>query len=160
MKKILLLLSIAMVILAGSSMVVNTTSAAGLVPCGNGNYSKDVTDPNNPQGNTNKEELCTVSDLFKGVVTITNFLIAFAGVFAAFFIVRAGFNMVVSLGNQAGYAAAKKQLTNAILGMIIVLIAFVAVNTLISGPLEIGLTGGENIFKKTLDFINPNAPKP
>jgi hypothetical protein len=118
--------------------------AAGLVNCGNGEYKA---------GDKHISDACTVTDLFKGVVGVTNFLIAFAGLVATLMIVRAGFNMVVSAGNPSAYSSAKKMLVGAIGGMVLVLLAFVLVNTLVNGSIDTGIIGGQNIFTNPKQFI-------
>lgn len=126
----------------------------GLVPCGNGEYSYDASKPGSapPANNGATDKMCTVDDLFRIVVIVTNFLIAFAGVVAIFMMVLAGLKMVTSAGNPAGYGAAKKSMINAITGFVLTFLAFMLVNTLLTTQLGIGLKGG-NVFSNTIEFI-------
>jgi hypothetical protein len=118
--------------------------AAGLVDCGNAELK---------EGETTLSDACTVGDLFKTVVVITNFLIAFAGLVATLMIVKGGLSMVVSAGNPTGYGSAKKTLTGAIFGLVLVFVAFVLVNTLLAGSLSLGIKNGTSIFTSPSGYI-------
>lgn len=122
-----------------------SANAAGLVNCGNGSYDK--------AGNK-ISDACTVGDLFVGVIIITNFLIAFAGLVAVFFIILSGFRMVTAAGNPGEFGKARKGLAGAVIGFVLTLIAFLLINTLINGPLNIGIENGGNILSNPLEFIN------
>lgn len=90
-------------------------SAAGLVPCGG--YSTDSQRP------------CNVLDIFTMVAKVTNFLIALAGVYAAYQIISNAFWMVLSAGNEENIAKTKAGVSNAVVGFVLVLMAYVIVNT-------------------------------
>lgn len=120
----------------------STTDAKGFIQCGNGTVQDGKI-----------SDACTIGDLFKTAIYITNFLIAFAGLIAVGAIVFGGFSMVVSAGNTTGLTAARKRLTNGIIGFVIVMIAFLLVNTLLNGPLNIGVRDGTSIFKDPLKYI-------
>ncbi len=140
-----LFLSLALIFLVLPSLSApGVVNAAGLVNCGNAEL-KD--------GETTLSDACTIGDLFNTVVGVTNFLIAFAGLIAIAMIVKGGFSLVISAGNPAGYASAKKTLFGAIGGLVLVFLAFVLVNTLISGSLELGIKNGVNIFKNPTGYI-------
>ena len=124
-----------------------TIVAAGLVNCGNAEL-KD--------GETTLSDACTVGHLFNTVVAITNFLIAFAGLVAVLMIVKGGLSMVVSAGNPTAYGAAKKTLFGAIMGMLLVFVAFVLVNTLLAGDMSIGIKNGASIFTNPSGYIQGN----
>ncbi len=166
-------LSVSMVImLAGFSLSPLVSLAqGGLVPCGNGEYSYDASDPGAkpPDNSGASDKMCTVTDLFRVVVIVTNFLIAFAGLIAVLMIVRAGVMMITSAGNPTGYGAAKKSMINAIIGFCLTFLAFMLVNTLLSTQLGINIKDGGNIFTNTIDFIKgpqsstttpPTSPPP
>jgi hypothetical protein len=97
-------------------------SARGLVPCGG-------FDPNLPGG---IEKPCTVKDIFVLVAKVTNFLIAMAGVFAVYEIIGGGFWLIVSMGKEEDITKRKGQITNAVIGMVLVLFAFMFVNTVVN----------------------------
>lgn len=107
----------------------------GFVPCGN--------TADNP---------CQVGHLFSAFVVIINYLISMAGFVAVLFIVYAGFQMVTSQG-QEGLVAAKKRLTNAVTGLVIVALAFVLANALFAGSLSVGVRDGASILANPLDYI-------
>lgn len=86
----------------------------GIVPCG-----------------TSTTPECTIDHFFVLIANITNFLIAAAGAFAVFMIIISGFKMVTSGGDQGQLTKAKSGLTNALIGFILVMIAYAAVNTLV-----------------------------
>lgn len=129
--------------------------AQGLVPCGNGEYSYDATQPGaTPPANTGAtDKMCTVTDLFRIVVIVTNFLIAFAGLIAVVMIVAGGLKMVTSAGNPTAYGAAKKSMLNAVIGFALTFLAFMLVNTLLTTQLGLEIKDGGNIFTNTVDFI-------
>jgi hypothetical protein len=92
----------------------------GLVNCGTNN------DINKPEGNPDDAtHACTLYDLFSIFARMINFLMALAGFFAIFQIVRAGQSMVLAMGNPESLTAAKGALTNAVLGFALVLIAYI-----------------------------------
>src|SRR5436305_260538 len=108
------------VLLAGSFAPV-VVSARGLVPCGG--YSDN-------QGT--HEKPCNVQDVFALFARVTNFLIAFAGVYAVYQIVNAGFWLIVSAGNEEAVSTQKKALTNAVIGFVLVMVAYLLINTVIN----------------------------
>lgn len=113
-----------------------TTDDGGFVPCGN-----RVDDP------------CNVSHLFRAFIGIINYLIAMAGFVAVLFIVVSGVQMVASQG-QEGLKAAKGRLSGAIIGLVLVAISFILINTLFEGSLNIGVCNGANVFTNPRDYIN------
>jgi hypothetical protein len=93
--------------------------AAGLVPCGG--YNTDATRP------------CTVLDAFVLVAKITNFLIGISGIYAVYVIINNSFGLVVySMGNEEAITKNKEGITNAIVGMVLVLMAYMIVNTVVN----------------------------
>jgi len=140
------LLSLSLLGFLGLAMIPQTVSAQGLVKCGNGTI--------NAEGHI--DDACTVSDLFNTVIRVTNFLIAFAGLIAVVMLVWAGLDMVLSAGNPGNYGKAKKKMAGAIGGFILVLIAFVLVNTLVNGSLNLGIKNGAQIFINPAGYIQGN----
>lgn len=113
-------------------------SAAGLVPCGGNTAS--ATDTGKP---------CTFEDLFVLVARVTNWLIGVAGAYAVYQIVFAGFNLVTSMGNEEKITKNKDALSNAIVGFVFTLLAFVLVNTAVNFIL---LSGNKD---RRVDLTNP-----
>ena len=87
-------------------------SAAGLVPCG---------------GPT--ESPCSVKDVFILVIRTTNTLVGLAAIYAVFKIIDAGFWLITSMGNEEAITSKRKQINNAVVGFVLVMIAFMTVNT-------------------------------
>jgi len=100
-------------------------------------------DPNDPQptptptnnngtGNTNigppyEGGPQTIMDVIE---SITDWVLGIAGALAVLFIIISGIRYITSAGNQNLQEAAKKNLTSAIIGLVIVLLAFVIVQVL------------------------------
>lgn len=103
--------------------------AHGLVPCGGIG-----------------ENPCTLQDAFTGVARATNFLIAMAGFMAMYNIIQGSFNLVISMGEEEKLTANKKQITNAVIGFVLVMMAFMFVNTATNLVLQ---------SKCTIDLTNP-----
>lgn len=110
-------------------------SAAGLVACGGSNQ--------NP---------CGIQDFFYLVARVTNWLIMVAGIYAVFQMVFAGFNLVDSLGDEEKITNNKKLLSNAVVGFVLVMIAFILINTAVNSILLVGSSKKIDITKP-LDFL-------
>ena len=93
-----------------------TTAAVSFVPCGN--------DPG---------DRCTFGDLVTMIVRVINYLMAFAGVVAIYYVLTAGFWLMVSLGNPERVERGKVGLSSAVVGFAIVALSFVFVNLLLNG---------------------------
>ena len=68
--------------------------------------------------------ICQASDLFRQIARIINFLIGFIGLFVIVRLVMSGFQMVLSQGSEEALGSAKKGMTNAIIGLVIVFAAY------------------------------------
>ena len=88
-------------------------SAAGLVPCG-----------------SNGQNPCTLTDIFVLVAQVTNWLIAIAGVYAVFKLIQAGFWLTLSMGNEESITKNKSQIQETIIGFVLIMMAFMFVNTI------------------------------
>ncbi len=89
-----------------------------IIPCGG--YSTASTAP------------CTVNDFFYLVARLINLLISLAGIYAVLQIIIGGFKMVISQGNQEAVKKAQTGVIDAIIGFVLVLAAFLIVNTLVN----------------------------
>jgi hypothetical protein len=89
--------------------------AEGLVPCGGEN-----------------EEACTLCDFFVMLDNVIDFLIAppkgIIFIIATLILVIGGIMFLVSSGEPDKIATAKKAMTNAVLGMIIIFVAWLFIN--------------------------------
>ncbi len=119
------------------SSTVDNSGKSGLVPCGN-----------------TVDKPCTVEDIFNVFVIITNYLIGIAGLIAIISIVYAGFSMVMAAGRTEAIASGKKRLTNSVIGLILIMLAFVIINAILYGTLGLGVFGGQSILSNPADYIN------
>lgn len=122
------------------SFTPQVSQGRGLVPCGG--YADD-------QGT--REKPCTFLDIFALIARVTNWLIAMSGIYAIYNIISNGFWLVLSQGNEESITTHKKGVTNAILGLCLVMIAFMIINFVINAILVSGMKG----FK--LDLTNPTC---
>ncbi|MFH2105604.1 MAG: pilin [Parcubacteria group bacterium] len=74
---------------------------------------------------------CSQCDIFQVIISITSFVFSLAGALAVFFMVNAGFSFAMARGNQEAITKAKGALSAAVIGVIIVLIAWALVNTVL-----------------------------
>jgi len=124
--------------------------ARGLVPCGG--YLDDA--------GTQREPPCDVRYMFILIATVTNWLISTAGIYAVYQIVGGGFFLVITMGNEENIAKHKKTITNAVIGFVFVMIAFIIVNTALNGIL-LGISKPDDPmridFTQPLCYLNPSA---
>lgn len=137
MKQKLSIILISLSLILAPSLV----QARGLVPCGG--YNDDGT----------AERACTVSDVFYLAARITNWLIMLAGVYAVFQIVRAGLFLTISQGNQSSIERYQGLLTNAIVGFVLVMLAFLIINTVVNTLL---LTRCKVDLTNPTTYLTPN----
>lgn len=102
------------------------TKAAGLVPCGG-----------------EDEDPCTVCDLLILFQNVLKFALVIVFLIVIVFIVYGGFRWIFSGGNEANIKAGMKIITNAIIGLMIVLCAWLIVNTVFW---LIGQAGGKEEY--------------
>lgn len=76
-----------------------------------------------------------VSTATQLVIRVINILLAIAGLIAVIFLIIGGFKYITSGGNEETAEAAKKTITNAIIGIVVIILAFVIV-TVISNALS------------------------
>ena len=91
-------------------------NAAGIVPC----------------GGPAPESPCTLKDVFVIIARATNMLVALAGIYAVFQIVSAGFWLTTTMGNEEKITQNKKWLTNAIVGFVMTMFAYMFINTAVN----------------------------
>lgn len=115
---------------------VNESGSSGFVICGN-----TVDTP------------CNVAHLFRAFIIIINYLITMAGFVAVFFIVIAGVQMTASQGQEM-HKQAIQRLSGAIIGLVLVALAFVLVNSLLAGSLNLGIRQGAIILTSPKEYIN------
>ncbi len=110
--------------LAGFALVVvalffsTHIASAAIVNCGNGDSS------NIEQANT-----CSFSDLFSAAISLINYFLEGAAVVAVGGVVYGGYLMVTSAGNASHQESGKKAVTNSMIGLAIILLAFLLVKS-------------------------------
>lgn len=123
--------------------MTDNPGGSGFVICGN-----EVDNP------------CRIDHLFIALVMIINYLISVAGLVALLFIVIAGVQMTASRG-EGMLTTAKKRLTGAVIGLVLVALAFVLVNSLFAGSFALGIRDGGLILTNPKAYLEKtNTPKP
>ena len=97
------------------------TNAAGLVPCGGPG-----------------ESACTTCDLLVLTQNVLEFALKMAFLIIIGFIVYGGFRWIFSLGKEENLKAGQQIITNAIIGLVIILTAWIIVNTVFWTIKEMG----------------------
>jgi hypothetical protein len=122
--------------------------ARGLVPCGG---YKDA-------AGTQREAPCNVCDVFSLIAIATNWLISVAGIYAVFQIVNAGFWLVISMGNEENITKWKGAITSAVVGFVLVMIAFIIVNTVVNFILLDGTASSLKVqLTHPFSYLNTNS---
>lgn len=117
------------------------SQARGLVPCGGPG-----------------ECPCGVTDIFVMIARVTNWLIAVAGIYAVFQIVGGGFWLVASLGNEESITKHKNQISQAVIGFVFVMAAYILVNTAINYILLSGAPANLKInLANPFTYLNSNS---
>lgn len=114
-----------------------SAGAAGLVPCGDPGpitSASQLPEDKNP---------CQLADIFKLIARVTNFLIAFSGLYAIYRIIRSSVNMIMSGGNEESIKTSRTNMEHAITGLVLVMLAYLFVNTVfgVFGPKVNGQSG-------------------
>lgn len=130
--------------------VPDTAVAAGLVPCGGIGQSS-----------------CQTCDVVKLTNNVFQWLVIVLGTFAAIIIIYAGVKLVTSGGNQSAMESAKSMITNVIIGYVIILAAWLAIDFGMKTLIDEGSFGvwnevqcsttevPTNKGQTTIDFANP-----
>lgn len=114
----------ALALLLGLSFVSPELALAQAAATGSGTSNVDCTEWQQAQGS------CEVT--FRQIVLkLLNFFLMFLGLLATGFLIYGGFMYVTSAGDDANVGKAKKILTYAGLGILVILIASALVNTLL-----------------------------
>ncbi len=118
----------------------NIINAAGLVPCGGSN-----------------EPACS-TELFVGFVNnMIGWLISMLGVIAVIALVYTGFRLLTSAGNESEWSKAKEMFTNIVIGVIIILAAWLIIDTVLRGLTGSGLDGWTNDFGEVQEVQNATS---
>jgi len=128
-----------------------SASAAVLVPCG-----RNIDDPSTP--NIHEDQPCTPCHLLVLVQNVLKFALEMAFLIIVGFIVYGGFRWIFSLGKEENLKAGQQIITNAIIGLIIILTAWVIVNTVFYAVKQMGgddYTGTWFHIECPKDIYNP-----
>lgn len=112
-------------------MVPLYSTQAGIVPCGN-----------NVVG-TAEGDACKICDLSQGIWNIIDFFKNIMAVAAVVVIVVAGIIYISSAGNQQVTTMAKSAIKNALIGLIVMLTAFLIITFLLNAVFNIGGSEGQ-----------------
>jgi len=91
------------------------SQAGGLVPCGGA-----------------AEKPCTVLDIFTLVAKVTNWLIWAAAIYAVWKILEHGFGLIYTLGSEESITKHKEGITDAVVGFVLVMMAYIIINTVVN----------------------------
>ncbi|TSA44794.1 hypothetical protein D4R52_03680 [bacterium] len=75
------------------------------------------------------------------VMRVIQILLAVAGLVAVIFLIVGGFRYILAGGNEEAAESAKKTITNAIIGIVIIILAFVIVRVISNALISTGSTG-------------------
>lgn len=113
---------------------------------------------------------CTFCDFASTVNNVIQFIITVMILIAVLMLVVAGFKLVTSRGNTSAAEAAKKMIFNVVIGIVIVLAAWVLVDTIIKAlagsdlgvwnPIECGGMNAPAGLSDTSGFINEDESNP
>lgn len=99
------------------------------------------------------ERMCNACDVITTTNTIINWLFGILAMLAVISLVVAGFRLVVSGGNVSAWKQAKQMFTNVIIGFVIVLSAWLIVDTIMKGMLDPEFKAGFGMWN-SLDGVN------
>lgn len=120
------------ILILGLLLLPFFSNAAGLVPCGGDN-----------------EQACRLEDVFVLIARVTNWLLSLAGIYAVYKIISAGFYLAIAQGDEEAITQNKKTVTNAVVGFVLTLMAFLFMNTVVNFLLLRG------IAECKIDLTNP-----
>lgn len=141
-QKILLL--ICLLFLAATPVLV---SARGLVPCGGYADEKGT-----------REAPCTFLDIFNLVAKVTNWLVGVAGIYAVYKMLEHGFALIYAMGNEESITQHKGGITNAVVGFVLVMMAYILINTVLNFILLGASPAGAKInLKDPCTYLDANS---
>ncbi len=132
--------SLALLVLVLVLMDTNIAHAA-LVTCGNGDGGKI-------------EDSCKFGDFFNTAIAFIDYMLAGAAVAAVGGVVWGGALMVTSAGNQSKVETGKKSVKNSVIGLSIILVAFLLVRSVFT---ILGFQGGDAPLSNPGGFTDPNS---
>ncbi|MEK7545821.1 MAG: pilin [Patescibacteria group bacterium] len=100
-----------------------------------------------------EESAGTLADLAQYIGIIYNFLISIIGLVAAVMIVVGGIQYLTSAGDSGKIGAAKKRITNALIGVVLALSAYTILNTINPALLTLKVPGGITGIRTEITFL-------
>lgn len=101
-------------------------------------------------------ETCGTCEFVELINNVIRFLITFATIAATLMLIYGGFQLVISGGNTAAKQAAKSIIVNVLIGFVLVLAAFLVINTI----LGLLLPGDSRVLGwQRIECIYPNVPR-
>lgn len=91
-------------------------------------------------------EPCTITDFFQLFVNIFNYLLGMGAIVAFIFLIYGGIRMFLYSIDESNLAAGKKTIVEALIGLAIILLAYVLINTLL---VALGVTKPQDYFNGT-----------
>lgn len=79
---------------------------------------------------SNVDPVPTVNNATNAIVRIIEILLAIAGLVAVIFLIVGGFKYITAGGNEESAEGAKKTITNAIIGIVVIILAFIIVRVI------------------------------
>lgn len=122
------------------------SEARGLVPCGG--YADDLGTPEPP---------CKFMDIFTLIARVTNWLIGMSGVLAVYNIIGAGWWLVISQGNEEAISQNKKAITNSVVGLVLVMMAYMLINTVVNYMLVMQKPGYKVDLSNPTCYLSPTT---
>jgi len=118
-----------------------------------------------PECGGDGQQSCTICDIVLGIDNVIAYIVGLVGVTVIVIIVIAGIMYIVSAGNQGMVTMAKSAMKNAIIGLVVVLAAFVIIHFILRAisqggtPTINNLNGvGENVWTFTCNNNTSSAP--
>ena len=122
-RKTYMIVSTVIIFLLAALLVGNVALAANNTPAGT---SKGLVTPKNVTGTASGD------NAYELLITVTNWVLGIVGAIAVLFIIYGGFRYITSQGNQQQMDTAKNILIKAIIGLVIVVVAYVIVRIIVS----------------------------
>lgn len=119
------------------SPVLAHAQDSGIVKCG-------------PQGS---QKLCELKDLFELLIGIYNFLLGMAGIVALGLLIYGGVQMLLYSVDEEHVKRGKSTITQALIGLAVILLAYIIVNTLL---VALGVSGGPGGYFSGAKFLGGN----
>lgn len=118
-QKTIISIVFAFALVTTAAIVTAAPAQAAIVECGNADNASTKTG-------------CRFADLFNAAANLVNYMLSGGAVIAVGGVVYGGYLMVTSAGNAAKQGSGKKAVTNSMIGLAIILVAFLLVKSLFS----------------------------